>query len=112
MATTQEQLLALQKKYTNHVFVHVHRSPRCTDIPHLDKFKFIVPRDMTVGSFLFVVRRRMQLPPEKALFLFVNNTLPTSSSLISAIYAEHATKGILQMYYAGENTFGFPTLLG
>jgi GABA(A) receptor-associated protein len=49
----------------------------------------------------------MTLPPEKALFVFVNNTLPTSSTFLSELYTNHKSQdGALRMTYTSENTFG------
>jgi len=62
---------------------------------------------LTVGQFVYVVRKRIKLSPEKAIFIFVNNTLPPTAALISAIYEEHKDEdGFLYVTYSGENTFG------
>ena len=46
--------------------------------------------------------------PEKAIFIFVNNVIPPSSSLLSQVYQEHADEdGFLYVTYSSENTFGF-----
>jgi hypothetical protein len=46
-----------------------------SDIPDLDKKKYLVPADLTVGQFVYVIRKRIKLSPEKAIFVFVNNVL-------------------------------------
>jgi GABA(A) receptor-associated protein len=51
-----------------------------TDAPEIDKKKYLVPNDITVGKFVFEIRKHMTLPPEKAIFLFVNNTLPPTGN--------------------------------
>jgi GABA(A) receptor-associated protein len=38
--------------------------------------RYLVPADLTVGQFIYVVRKRIKLSPEKAIFVFVKNTLP------------------------------------
>ena len=38
--------------------------------------RFLVPADITVGKFVYEIRKHMKLSPEKAIFLFVNNVLP------------------------------------
>lgn len=38
--------------------------------------RYLVPADLTVGQFVYVVRKRIDLSPEKAIFIFVKNTLP------------------------------------
>jgi len=38
-----------------------------------------VPQDITVGKFIYEIRKHMsKLQPEKAIFLFVNDVLPSS----------------------------------
>lgn len=67
----------------------------------------MVPAELTLGSMCFVIRKRIQLSSEKALFLFINNVLPPASALMSTIYNEHKDEdGFLYVQYSGENTFG------
>lgn len=40
----------------------------------------------SVGQLCFLIRQRVSLRPEEALFFFVNNSLPPSSSPLSAVY--------------------------
>ena len=56
---------------------------------------------------MYVIRKRMHLTPEKALYLFVNDKMIPCSSLLSTVYdAEKAEDGFLYINYAGESTFG------
>ncbi|MBA0811832.1 hypothetical protein Gohar_025847, partial [Gossypium harknessii] len=74
--------------------------------------RYLVPADLTVGQFIYVVRKRIKLSAEKAIFVFVKNTLPPTAALMSAIYEENRDEdGFLYMTYSGENTFGSPLLL-
>ena len=59
-----------------------------SDIPDIDKKKYLVPTDLTVGQFVHVIRKRIKLTPEKAIFIFVNNVLPPTAALMSTIYEE------------------------
>lgn len=94
------------KKYPDRVPVIVEKAGK-TDIPDIDKKKYLVPSDLTVGQFVYVIRKRIKLTPEQAIFLFVNNTLPATASLMSQIYKEHKDKdGFLYISYSGESTFG------
>ena len=84
----------------------MEKQPR-SNIQDIDKRKFLVPADLTVAQFMYIIRKRIQLPPEKAMFLFVNKVLPTTSSTMGSIYDEHKdTDGFLYIAYSGENTFG------
>jgi hypothetical protein len=46
-------------------------------------------QDLTVGQFVYVIRKRIKLAPEKAIFIFVDEVLPPTAALMSAIYEEH-----------------------
>ena len=35
-----------------------------------------MPGDLTVGQFVYVIRKRIRVSPEKAIFMFVKNVLP------------------------------------
>lgn len=60
-----------------------------------------------MGQFVYVIRKRIKLPADQAIFIFVNNTLPPAAALMSQIYKEHADPdGFLYVTYSGESTFG------
>ncbi|KAI5417472.1 Autophagy- protein 8f [Lathyrus oleraceus] len=78
-----------------------------SDIPSIDKKKYLVPADLTVGQFVYVIRKRIKLSAEKAIFIFVDNVLPPTGAIMSAIYDEKKDEdGFLYVTYSGENTFG------
>ena len=60
-----------------------------SDIATIDKKKYLVPSDLTVGQFVYVIRKRIKLSPEKAIFIFVDEVLPPTAALMSSIYEEH-----------------------
>jgi len=70
--------------------------------------KFLVPVDLTIGQFVYVIRKRIKLAPEQAIFLFVSTgTLPPSVAALQAVYDMYKDEdGFLYMTYSGENTFG------
>lgn len=54
-----------------------------------------------------MIRKRIKLPADSAIFVFVNNTLPPAAALMSQIYQQHAdADGFLYVTYSGESTFG------
>jgi hypothetical protein len=64
-------------------------------------------RPQTVANFVYVIRKRIAIPSEKAIFIFVNNTLPPTQSQVGSIYEQHRDEdGFMYMMYSGENTFG------
>merc|ERR1712037_1054661 len=58
----------IRRKYPDRVPVIVEKSPKAR-IGDLDKKKYLVPSDLTVGQFYFLIRKRISLRPEDALLL-------------------------------------------
>lgn len=76
-------------------------------VREINRNKYLVPLDMTMGQLAFVVRRKIEMTPEKALFLFVNNKLLPTNALMEQIYhIEKNEDGFLYIFYSSEDTFG------
>jgi len=76
-------------------------------LPAVGSTKYLVPDDLTVGQFVYIVRRRTRLPPEQAMFLFVRNVLPACSITMADLDEEYKDEdGFLYINYSSENTFG------
>ncbi|KAL2483950.1 Autophagy-related protein [Forsythia ovata] len=102
----QAESTRIREKYPDRIPVIVEKAER-SDVPNIDKKKYLVPADLTVGQFVYVVRKRIKLSAEKAIFVFVENMLPPTGSLMSTIYEEYKDEdGFLYVTYSGENTFG------
>jgi len=102
----QSEAARIREKYPERVPVIVEKAEK-SDIPEIDKKKYLVPADLTVGQFVYVIRKRIKLSPEKAIFIFVKNVLPPTAALMSSIYQDHKDDdGFLYITYSGENTFG------
>ena len=104
-----EEANKILKKYEDRIPIIVEKyNGSRSDLPTIDKNKFLVPSDITMGAFTYIIRKRIRLEPHQAIFLFVSNsTIPSSSSLISEIYKTYQDKDkFLYLQYTGENTFG------
>ncbi|KVH97104.1 Autophagy protein Atg8 ubiquitin-like protein [Cynara cardunculus var. scolymus] len=96
----------IREKYPDRIPVIVERAEK-SDIPNIDKKKYLVPADLTVGQFVYVIRKRIKLSAEKAIFIFVENVLPPTGAIMSTIYDDKKDDdGFLYVTYSGENTFG------
>lgn len=95
-------------KYPGRVPIICEKSMSASkECPNIDKKKYLVPIDLTMGQFLYIVRRRLQLSPEKAIFLFVSNKIAPSTLTINEIYNYNKeADGFLYINYALENIFG------
>jgi hypothetical protein len=68
-----------------------------SDIATIDKKKYLVPADLTVGQFVYVIRKRIKLSPEKAIF---------------SIYEEHKDEdGFLYITYGSPSPFRSAAIL-
>ena len=77
-----------RQKYSDRIPVICEKVEK-SDIATIDKKKYLVPADLTVGQFVYVIRKRIKLSPEKAIFIFVDEVLPPTAALMSSIYEEH-----------------------
>lgn len=79
-----------------------------SDLPDTKRRKYLVPPSLTMGQFMYVLRRRISLNANRAMFVFLEgNTLAPSSELVSTLYEKHKEEdGFMYMKYSGENTFG------
>jgi GABA(A) receptor-associated protein len=98
--------LRIRKKYPDRLPIIVQKAKK-SNIPEIDKKKYLVPAELSVGQFVYVIRKRIQLTPEQAIFVFVNNVLPPTAMSISELFDKHVSEdGYLYVTYSGENTFG------
>jgi len=97
----------IKTKYPNRYPVIINKTKKC-GLPEIEKTKFLIPGDLTIGQFIYVVRKRVKLNETDSLFLFINDKiLPLTSSLISSVYEEHQDEdGFLYISYCNENVFG------
>jgi len=97
----------IREKYPDRIPVIVEKSVRAKDLPDIDKKKFLVPNDITVGQMCYVVRKRIKLEPEKALFLVCGNKMPPTSQMMSALYKEEKEPDhFLFLTFESEQCFG------
>lgn len=101
----QQEAINIMNKYPNRIPVICERY--LLNDPDIDRKKYLVPDDLSVSNFLYVIRKRIKLKPEEALYIFVNEKILTGSSFISHIYEDNKDKdGFLYVKYTMENTFG------
>jgi GABA(A) receptor-associated protein len=103
-----QEFAKFQERYPDRIPVFVLRGAKVDpSFPQLPKNKFLVPKSLTLGMFSYVVRKHLVLPPEKALFLFIGDMLPTTGTLMSELYATNRSPdGALRMVYMSESAFG------
>ena len=95
----------LLQKYNDRIPVIIHPGNKIT--PSADKYKYLVPNSLTVGEFSSIIRKRIKLGSEKAMFIFTGGVLPPTGSSLYTIYQEHRDEdGFLYICCSEESTFG------
>lgn len=62
---------------------------------------------VSVGQFYFLIRKRIHLRPEDALFFFVNNVIPPTSATMGQLYQEHHEEDFfIYIAYSDESVYG------
>ncbi len=102
----KSEAFTILNKYSDKIPILVFKQKK-SDVPDIDKHKFLVPTDLTVGQFMFVIRKRLKLSEHKALFFSSNGFILATGELISVTYHKYKSPdGFLRIRYQGENTFG------
>ena len=102
-----EESSRIRKKYPTRIPVIVEKDLREKSLPQINRKKYLVPQDLSVGEFMFVIRKRIKISPDKSIFLFIDDSLQNTGANIGSVYEEHKDKdGFLYILYYGESTFG------
>lgn len=97
----------LMKKYAGRIPVVITKKVR-DPLNDLDKNKYLISKDMLFWKFICILRKRLELPAQKALYVLSNHgRLISNSSSMNMIYeSEKSADGFLRLVYASENAFG------
>ena len=103
-----KEALTAREKYPDRIPIICEKSiVGNNNAPNIDKIKYLVPLELTIGQFIYVIRKRMGLKPEEAIFLFIANIIPPSSVTVWELYCKYRdVDGFLYSQYSKENVFG------
>jgi GABA(A) receptor-associated protein len=99
----------IMKKYVDRIPIICEKNPKDNGIFNLDKHKYLVPLDITIGQFMYVIRKRMHLHAGDAIFLFVGDkhTIVPINTAMDQVYSLFKNlDGFLYIIYSKENVFG------
>jgi len=103
----QKEAHRILKKYPDRIPVICERDNNKSDIPELEKKKFLLPRDLKMVEFIFIVRNKMKIDNRFALFFTISGNIPNSTQTMHNLYEEYKDRdGFLYVIYTSENTFG------
>ena len=76
------------EKYPDRVPIICERITK--NVPQVDRKKYLCPGDLSLANFMYVIRKRMNLSPEKSIYMFVGNeSLAPVSHTMGMIYDHH-----------------------
>ena len=94
------------EKYPDRVPVYVNKKEG-SNVEEITKHKYLVPKEMTMGNFIYVLRNNIKLKSSQALFVFVDNLIVSNSEMLGEIYNRHKNEdNFLYIVYSSESTFG------
>ena len=101
-------------EYSHIKFIHIkEKHPNyipiiLTSDCSLDKYKYLINKEMTVGNLMCYIRQRNKLNHFEAYFVFADNILLQQSQTIQQVYDLYANKenNFLFLTIKKENTFG------
>jgi GABA(A) receptor-associated protein len=106
LETRKKESSRMKIKYPDRIPVIMEKLSSST-ITSLPYYKFLVPNTITISELIYVLRKKIKLKPSEAIFFFIDNTLPSTSSTISLLYNEYQDPdGFLYITFTNENTFG------
>lgn len=99
----------LRFKYPNRIPI-VLVNQNNTKLPRININRYLAPYDMTVGQLLYIIRKRINIPPEMGIFLYTgpNRNMLATSYVLRQCYFDNMNVDdhFLYIYIAVENTFG------
>jgi GABA(A) receptor-associated protein len=94
-------------KYPDRIPIICEKLYDYKDLSDINKNKYLVPYDMTLGQFIYVIRKHLKVNSDESLFLFVNNKIMSiNQTIMNIYYYEKDPDGFLYIKYSKENTFG------
>ncbi|XP_048885175.1 microtubule-associated proteins 1A/1B light chain 3C [Brienomyrus brachyistius] len=108
LATRKDEVCSIRSKFPNKLPVIVERYVREKHLPLLDKTKFLVPFELTMGQFLSLLRSKVDLGPTQTLYLMVSDhSMSCMSASMGEIYTQYRDPdGFLYLTYASQDMFG------
>jgi len=71
------------------------------------KTKMLIPSDSTIAQVMTIVRKYIKIKKCDALFLFIDNIIPTNTETVGSLYEKHKNEdNLLEIIISKESTFG------
>lgn len=82
-------------------------SPKDDHTPKMNNQKLLLPDDLTCQQLIQVIRSRIRMKPNEAVFVFCENRVLSGCTTVrDLLHTQSEQGGILYVVYSLENTFG------
>ena len=106
-----EESQKVREKYPDRIPIIIEKDPN-SQIKEIDRTKFLVPNDLTAQHLIFIIRKRLELSKEEAIFMLVDGkTSIAGETALQEIYEKFKDKqdGYLYIVYTSQLIWGgFP----
>ena len=108
LETRRNQCKKIAENHPDKVPVIIERDQKCT-INKTIKTKYILSKELTLAELIKIIRDKLEINPERALFILVNGKHSlTLTEELGQIYDKYKDKtdGFLYMTYSEEIIYG------
>jgi GABA(A) receptor-associated protein len=73
-----------------------------------EKGRFLLDKDITLGQFMAMLRKKNKIEPHEAIYVYCDNLLPKSNTSMIDLWVDYrdVDDNILYLTCSKENTFG------
>ena len=103
----QGEVKKMIKEYPGRSCLYIEKASTCKTLKELTKKKFLVPNTLTADQLMYLIRSRLTLTNEEALFFYINKRMLSGQTQLGDLYKKYKEKdNFLYIKYASENCFG------
>ena len=106
-----EQYEKIEKEYPDKVPIIIEKAKNCKITKDI-KTKYILGKSLTMAELIKIIRGKLEIEPETALFFLANGKHTISSAeVLGTVYEMHKDKqdGFLYISYSEEMVYGYKT---
>ena len=99
----------IKKEFPDKIPVIVEKDPRAKTLNDIDKTKYLVPKEISVTQFSFMLRKRLQLKENEAFFLIAKCKYTImGENTMDDVYNKYSDKddGYLYITYTSKEIWG------
>jgi len=108
LAKRKKQSNSILTKYPDKIPIIVEKNKSCKNLLELNKNKYLVSINLTLGQFLHIIREKIKIKSTESIFFLTNNICLCNSELLITIYNTHKNTedNFLYLTYTSESVFG------